>query len=116
MLRQATEGVEGLEKRAERIIGALEPSSRSGFDIRAVEDLAAIGGGSFACQDLPSIAVAIRCASESEAVALSRRMRRERIPILSRIKGNEVRVNLRSVLPYEDDDVANGLNAVLGNL
>jgi seryl-tRNA(Sec) selenium transferase len=87
----------------------------SEFSLRTVEDLAAIGGGSFACQDLPSIAVAIRCGSEGEAVAISRRMREQRIPILSRIKGSEVRVNLRSVLPYEDDDVAEVLNAVLGN-
>ena len=115
MVRQATEGIERLKERAERIIGAVEPRLRSDFGLRAVEDLAAIGGGSFACQDLPSIAVAIRGGSEGEAVAISRRMREQRIPILSRIKGSEVRINLRSVLPYEDDDVAEGLNAVLGN-
>jgi len=115
ILRQATGSVDELRTRAAAIIEALDPGSKAGFDVRAEDDLAAIGGGSFACQDLPSVAVAIRCASEGEAVALSRAMREGRIPILARIKGNEVRVNLRSVPPYEDDDVARGLNAVLGN-
>jgi len=116
ILRQSTEAVEELRQRAERIIGALPAAVRDTFDVEAADDLAAIGGGSFACQDLPSIAVAIRCGSEEDAVTLARRMRMQRIPILSRIKGNEVRVNLRSVLPYEDSDLSDGLNAVLGNL
>jgi L-seryl-tRNA(Ser) seleniumtransferase len=115
MVRQATEGVDGLRARAEKIVGELDAGARTRFDIRAVDDLAAIGGGSFACQDLPSVAVAVRCASEAEAVAVSRKMRDQGLPILSRIRGNEVRINLRSVLPYEDEDVAKGLNAVLGN-
>jgi L-seryl-tRNA(Ser) seleniumtransferase len=113
ILRQSVEGTEGLKSRADRIIAGISPSMRAAFDVRSVEDTAAIGGGSFACQDLPSVAVAVRCESESGAVALSRKMRRANIPILSRIKGNEVRINLRSVLPYEDDEVASGLNAVL---
>jgi L-seryl-tRNA(Ser) seleniumtransferase len=116
MLRQATEGAERLEERAKRIIGAVDSPLRAKYGLRAEEDLAAIGGGSFACQDLPSFAVVIRCASEADAVAVSRRMRGERVPILARIKGNEVRINLRSVLPYEDGDVSSGLNAVLGHL
>jgi L-seryl-tRNA(Ser) seleniumtransferase len=115
ILRQSMGSVEGLAKRAEKIIEGIDPRFRKSFDVRAVEDLAAIGGGSFACQDLASIAVAIRCTSEAAAVALSRKMRRQRIPILSRIRGNEVRLNLRSVLPYEDHEVTGGLNAVLDN-
>jgi L-seryl-tRNA(Ser) seleniumtransferase len=115
ILLQSMGSVEGLAGRAEKIIKGIDPRFRKSFDVRAVEDLAAIGGGSFACQDLASIAVAIRCASEAEAVALSRKMRRQRIPILSRIRGNEVRLNLRSVLPYEDHEVTDGLNAVLEN-
>jgi L-seryl-tRNA(Ser) seleniumtransferase len=115
ILRQSTEAVDRLRERAERIIDGLLPGGRNAFDVQAVDDLAAIGGGSFACQDLPSIALAIRCGSEEDAVSLARRMRMQRIPILSRIKGNEVRLNLRSVLPYEDSDLCGGLNAVLGN-
>jgi L-seryl-tRNA(Ser) seleniumtransferase len=115
ILRQSTEKVDRLRERAEGIIGKLLPGVMRAFDVRTVDDLAAIGGGSFACQDLPSIALAIRCGSEESAVSLARRMRAQRIPILSRIKGNEVRLNLRSVMPYEDGDLCDGLNAVLGN-
>jgi len=105
-----------LRRRAERIVGALLAASSGEFHVEAVDDLAAIGGGSFACQDLPSIAVAIRCQSEEDAVALAKRLRAQRVPILSRIKGSEVRVNLRSVLPYEDSDLCGGLSAVLEHI
>ena len=116
ILRQSTEAVDRVRARAEKIMDGMPRAVRQAFDVRAVDDLAAIGGGSFACQDLPSIALAIRCGSEEDAVSLARRMRMQRIPILSRIKENEVRLNLRSVLPYEDSDLCGGLNAVLGNL
>jgi L-seryl-tRNA(Ser) seleniumtransferase len=115
ILHQSTGGVEALKRRAEKIIGTLPAEVKSAFEVEAVEDLAAIGGGSFACQDLNSVAVAVRCGSEEDAVALARRMRAQRIPILSRIKGNEVRVDLRTVLPYEDSDLCGGLRVVLGN-
>jgi seryl-tRNA(Sec) selenium transferase len=116
ILRQSTEAVDALRRRAERIVGALLAASSGEFQVEAVDDLAAIGGGSFACQDLPSIAVAIRCRSEEDAVALAKRLRAQRVPILSRIKGSEVRVNLRSVLPYEDSDLCGGLSAVLEHI
>ncbi len=115
ILRQSTQGVSELRERAERIVDRLLPDVRRAFDIRSVDDLAAIGGGSFACEDLPSVAVAIRCGSEEDAVALAKTLRKRPIPILARIKASEVRLNLRSVLPYEDADLCEGLNAVLGN-
>jgi L-seryl-tRNA(Ser) seleniumtransferase len=115
ILRQATGDVGELEKRARDIMAGIDPKAKRAFDIRVVEDLAAIGGGSFACEDLSSVAVAIRCASEQDAVGLARRLRRRRVPILARIKDDEVRLNLRSVLAYEDGDLRDGLNAVLGN-
>lgn len=115
ILCQSTENTIGLRERAAKIVDALSPEAKRAFDVRAVEDLATIGGGSFACQDLPSFAVSIRCASEEAAVALAKKLRRRRLPILARIKASEVRVNLRSVLPYEDRDLQEGLNAVLGS-
>ena len=115
ILQQSTGDVETLRRRAHRIIEGLSRAVRDVLDIRAADDPAAIGGGSFACQDVPSVALAIRCESEEHAVALAKKMRKRRVPMLSRIKGNEVRLNLKSVLPYEDDDVRDGLNAVIGN-
>lgn len=113
IIRQSLEDAEGLAERAREIVDGLAPDVKRTFEVRAVEDLAAIGGGSFACEDLPSFAVSIRCPCEEDAVALAKRLRRRPLPILARIKGDEVRVNMRSVLPYEDGELLEGLNAVL---
>jgi L-seryl-tRNA(Ser) seleniumtransferase len=115
ILRQSTEDVAEVKERAGKILDRLLPDVKRAFDVRLVEDLATIGGGSFACEDVPSVAVAIRCGSDGDAVALAKRLRKRRVPILARIKANEVRLNLRSILPYEDGDLCDGLNAVLGN-
>jgi L-seryl-tRNA(Ser) seleniumtransferase len=113
ILRQSLEETDSLRERAKRIVDAVAP--RGGTDaIRIVDDPAAIGGGSFACQDLPSIAVAIRRGSEAGAVALARKLRSLDVPVLSRIKGDEVRLNLRSVMPYEDAEVSRVLGDLLG--
>jgi L-seryl-tRNA(Ser) seleniumtransferase len=110
ILRQSTDAMEVLEARARNIVAALDAGTNRGLDIDVVDDIAAVGGGSFACEDVDSVAVAVRCPTEKDAVALARRMRNQEPPILTRIKSNEVRLNLRSVLPYEDDDVVTGLN------
>ncbi len=113
ILRQATEPVEVLGARARKIVDALDPGVRGMTAVEVVDDIAAVGGGSFACEEVESVAVAMKCPTEGEALALARRMRMQHPPILTRIKGNEVRLNLRSVMPYEDDDVVEGLNTAL---
>jgi L-seryl-tRNA(Ser) seleniumtransferase len=116
ILRQSTEDVETLGTRAQGIVKALSTPVGERFDIAVVDDVAAIGGGSFACQEVTSMAIAIRCHTENEAVALAKKMRERPIPILARIKGSEVRLNLRTVMPYEDEDVRNELENVLGGI
>ncbi len=113
MLRQSLEDLDRLKERANRIIDAVAPRRRTN-ELRIVDDPATIGGGSFACQDLPSIAVAIACGSEADAVALARKMRSLEVPILSRIKGAEVYLNLRTILTHEDGEVSRVLGDLLG--
>jgi L-seryl-tRNA(Ser) seleniumtransferase len=115
ILSQSTGDLKEYKKRADKIAAGLSAASKDNFEINIVDDLATIGGGSFACQDVPSVAVCIRCGSEQDAVALAKMLRTKQIPILSRIKGVEVRINLRSVRPYEDDDLGAGLDASLSN-
>jgi L-seryl-tRNA(Ser) seleniumtransferase len=111
-LHQALGGIEDLEKRGREILSGLR-SCDDRFTISLVEDEAALGGGSFAGEELPSWALRISCDSEKRAVELARRMRELPVPILSRIKGNEVRLNLRSILPDEDGELQNALLSLL---
>ena len=52
----------------------------------------------------------IACENDRSAEALARRLREQDPPIMTRIKGAEVRLNLRSVLPEEDAMVHVGLH------
>ena len=115
ILAQSMGDIDIHRKRAGRIAARLNPAQGGDFEVEIVDDLATIGGGSFACQDVPSVAICVRCVSEQAAVAMAKELRKKDIPILTRIKGVEVRINLRSVLPYEDDDLCAGLDAVLSN-
>jgi L-seryl-tRNA(Ser) seleniumtransferase len=111
-LQQATEPVDRLEERARALVESLPAPVREEYGVEVVNDDAAIGGGSFAVQAVESVALAFRCGSDGDATALARRLRTRGIPVLSRIKGSEVRLNLRSVLPDEDEDLKQELEDV----
>jgi L-seryl-tRNA(Ser) seleniumtransferase len=113
VLQQVMDSSETLQSRAARIIAALPPRAPATYSLKVVDDEAVVGGGSFACERVPSFAIAVRCNSEKDAVALARRMRSHKPPVVPRIKGNEVRINLRSVLAAEDGDLARSLAGVL---
>ncbi|MDH3217036.1 MAG: L-seryl-tRNA(Sec) selenium transferase [Candidatus Krumholzibacteria bacterium] len=114
VLKQTTDSMDGLRNRAVRIRDGLPSQMQKAYAVKVVQDEAAMGGGSFAAHALPSIALSFHCGKDKEASALARRMRNCPVPVLARISGNEVRINLRTVLEREDDDLLRELEAVLG--
>ncbi len=84
-----------------------------GPDVSAVDDEAAVGGGSWSSESVASAAVCIRCDGEKEAVRLARRLRLNDPPVFPRVRGAEVRINMRSVMPYEDGELGDILASVL---
>jgi len=114
VLQQVMERAESLKSRAAAVVAGLPAMASSKYGIEVVDDEAVVGGGSFACERVSSFAIALRCGSDKEAVALARRLRGNEIPIVPRIKGSELRINMRSVLPEEDEDLTRSLVRVLG--
>ncbi len=111
-LRLASRPVESLRERAQALADALPPSIRDRYRVAIVDDAAAMGGGSFAVHAMPSVALAFRCDTDGEASALARRMRCRDIPIVGRIQEGEVRLNMRSIPPEEDDALMSELAAM----
>jgi L-seryl-tRNA(Ser) seleniumtransferase len=101
-------------RRAEEVAERVNRGYSGALRVDTVEDDAAVGGGSLAAETVPSVAVRITCANEREAVRLARRMRLNDPPVVPRTRGNEIRINMRSVMPYEDEDLAGVLGALLG--
>jgi hypothetical protein len=76
-------------------------------------DEAAAGGGSFAGTRVPSVAVVIACENERAAVRLARALRLRALPVFTRVKGNEVRVNMSTIFAQEDAALVDALAKTL---
>jgi L-seryl-tRNA(Ser) seleniumtransferase len=77
-------------------------------DVRA--SIAHIGGGSIPEQELPSSAVVMRAARCSED-ELAARLRGGDVPVLPRVADGAVWLDLRTVLPDQDDALASAVRA-----
>ncbi|HVA28042.1 MAG TPA: L-seryl-tRNA(Sec) selenium transferase [Candidatus Baltobacteraceae bacterium] len=76
---------------------------------RAVESEAYVGGGTLPHARIPSIAVAIATPFAAELAA---RLRAHRTPIVARIEGGALLLDLRTIAPEEDVTVLRALHAL----
>ncbi len=115
VLGQVLAGLDVVRERARKVAEAVVRNlgAGGGPDVSAVDDDAAVGGGSWSSESVASAAVCIRCDGEKEAVRLARRLRLNDPPVVPRVRGAEVRINMRSVMPYEDGELGDVLASVL---
>jgi L-seryl-tRNA(Ser) seleniumtransferase len=98
-----------LEQRSERLAGAI--AKIAGWRVEIVRGASAIGGGSGPGIELPTCLVAIHRDGLTPD-ALSARLRTLSPPIVARIDGDRVLLDLRTVLPDEDTTLATLLATV----
>jgi L-seryl-tRNA(Ser) seleniumtransferase len=101
-LAQLTAGPDELRARAERIRAGVDSP-----DVTVVESEASVGGGAFPAARIPSIALAIR----GDAAAIERALRGGDPALVARVAEGKVLVDLRTVLPSEDELVIAALRA-----
>ncbi len=99
--RAAGARLEELEQRGARI----RESAPEGLTARILPSLAAFGGGTSPEKLFPSRAIMLTHATLS-AEDVAKRLRMERPPIVARIEGDRVLLDLRSIQPDEDALVA----------
>ncbi|GAC1651581.1 MAG: L-seryl-tRNA(Sec) selenium transferase [Gemmatimonadaceae bacterium] len=115
-------------ERARREIPALAMLTASASDIReraatvartltdarvrcgVVESEASVGGGAFPTARIPSAAVVV----EGDAGTLARRLRDADVPVIGRIADGRVHLDMRSVLPAEDQALIAAVRHVSG--
>jgi L-seryl-tRNA(Ser) seleniumtransferase len=95
-----------LRRRAEAI--SRELTATDSLEIDVADDVAPVGGGSLPGAELPTVVLSIGHRSRS-ADELARRLRTGTIRLFPRIQHERVIVDLRSVLPADDADVAQAL-------
>ena len=87
-----------LRSRAERIASQVNGSS-----LTIVDTESAIGGGSLPGQTLPSTAI---CIDSKSPDFLAKTLRQSNNPVMARIENDQVFIDLRTVLPEEDNTLS----------
>ena len=77
---------------------------------RIIDSIAYLGGGTLPTTQIPSVAVALPTDHSDELAA---RLRANRIPIIARIDGNNVILDLRTISPQQDQAVIAALTRTL---
>ena len=89
-----------LRDRAQRVADALSERVPARWAPRVADDEAAVGGGSLSGAPVQSAAVVIAC---REAVQLARALRLRALPVFVRVRGDEIRVNMTTIFPSQDE-------------
>ena len=100
MIRQTPEQIRA---RAEALI--------AGIDAEVAPGVSVIGGGATPEQSIPTWLIAVKCA---DPVAAERQLRQNDPPIVARIENDRLIVDLRTVFPEEEADLAAALKRVPG--
>jgi L-seryl-tRNA(Ser) seleniumtransferase len=101
--------LDDLRGRAENLIGRLGTRT-DGVDV--IDVRSTVGGGSLPGETLPSIALALALPARSATRMLSA-LRRGTPAVIGRIENERVILDLRTVLPASDEDLATAVRAVL---
>ncbi len=101
LFRMVARTVEELERRA----GELAAAARAaGCDAAVVEERSVVGGGTGAESTLPTRAVALS-SPRLGAEALAAALRRRPVPVVTRVSGDRVLIDLRTVEPEEEAEI-----------
>jgi L-seryl-tRNA(Ser) seleniumtransferase len=104
--RAAAAGLEELDRRGARLVEAA--SERRGLSARLEDSEALFGGGTSPGRRFPSRAVVLAHSSRT-ADELAEVLRRREPPIVARVERERVWLDLRSIAPDEDDEIARAL-------
>jgi L-seryl-tRNA(Ser) seleniumtransferase len=105
VLAQLGASVDELRRRAAHIGTSLP--MKAGVEV--VESTATVGGGAFPTARIPSIAIRLG----GSATAVEAALRRGQPSVVTRIVDDRVLVDLRTILPIEDDELRAALQAAL---
>lgn len=103
-LRMIRQSASAIRQRAERLLASL-PSLQG--ELIAGESV--IGGGATPEQSIPTCLIAIECADESAAL---RKLRGHTPPVIARLEEKRLLLDLRTVLPEEEIELASALQAL----
>jgi L-seryl-tRNA(Ser) seleniumtransferase len=102
VLAMLTEGLTAIQARAAGLVKAL---GERGIAAEVVASEAGVGGGAFPTATIPSAAIAL----SADAAQLEKRLRRGEPAVIGHIAERRLLLDLRSVLPREDAELAEAI-------
>jgi L-seryl-tRNA(Ser) seleniumtransferase len=105
-------GLEGLEKRAQKINKKLSAGAKDKADIHIVDGGSQVGSGSVPIETLPTKLLRVKPSSLS-ADNLAKKLRSNVPPIFTRVQKDSVLLDLRTIQPEEDESVQEALLRIL---
>jgi L-seryl-tRNA(Ser) seleniumtransferase len=102
-----TASPDSVRKRCEIIASSF---SGSGIHATVRKSDATVGAGAFPARSIPSYAVAIA----GDAQSIEKRLRAHATPIIARVENDTVILDMRSVLPSQDEQLLDCIRAALG--
>jgi L-seryl-tRNA(Ser) seleniumtransferase len=103
-LRMIRQNAASIRERAERLVSKL-----TGLEAQLAPGESVIGGGATPEQSIPTWLIVIKCADEAAA---QRRLRANEPPVIARVEEKRLLVDLRTVLPEEEGELAAALQAL----
>jgi L-seryl-tRNA(Ser) seleniumtransferase len=100
---------DALRTRAAALVAGLAAGRRMP-DVRVDDSEATVGGGAFPTARIPSVALSFG----GDAASLEARLRGGEPPVIGRVADGRLLVDLRTILPREDEVLARALGAALG--
>ncbi len=108
VLKMITQSEEDVMKRGKRVFQRLKRHGLSNLEISLRQDLSQAGGGSLPGVNLPTWVIAIKARTLSANV-MQGMLRRNNPPIISRISGDEVIIDFRTVMDGDIEDLIAGI-------
>jgi L-seryl-tRNA(Ser) seleniumtransferase len=108
-LRMIRMGTDEIERRARNLLE--NAGSASGLQYEIVGGESVIGGGSAPGYSIPTRVIALRHKSHS-AAALEKRLLTHQPPVIARVEEDTVLLDLRTVLPEQEEALAQALRAL----
>ncbi len=111
VLKALTETRNEVRVRGKKLLRKLRTAGMTGVDFSLREGTAAAGGGSLPGQEIPTFLVSLAPRSLSSS-RLEERLRGLEVPIIARIDGEEVLLDMRTVAEEEFVFIVNGLRSI----
>ncbi len=101
-----------MERRVELLVHQL---NTAGVDASWLPTVATVGGGALPGQTLPSVGISIDATGESGVDSGAKRLRTGRPGVIPRVIDGRLIVDLRTVLPEDDDLLVGAISSAFGN-